>query len=76
VVAGAVVTQQVLDPTSLTRTTATRRRIMATHVARARADHEHLSSLRARVFPTTAVTGRKFDERARLGAQRVTAGYR
>jgi hypothetical protein len=46
-------------------------------VARAHADHEYLASVRAKAFPTTAVTGRPFDaDAARREAKRVTAaGY-
>lgn len=63
--------------TSHTRTAAQRRRIVARHVERARADHERLTSLRARVDPTTAVTGRRFDAKAaRAEGRKLTAGHR
>ena len=64
-------------PASRTRTAATRRKIVGKHVARARADHAKLSSLRARAFPTTAVTGKPFNAKAaRDEGRKVTKGYR
>jgi hypothetical protein len=46
-------------------------------VARVQADHERLTSLRARVFPTSVVAGRRFDAKtARREGLRLTAGYR
>jgi hypothetical protein len=64
-------------PASHTRTAAQRRRMVKRHVERARADHERLASIRARVFPTTAVTGKQFDaSAARREARRLTAGHR
>lgn len=64
-------------PTSRTRTTLQRRRIVARHVERARADHAKLSSLRAQAFPTTAVTGGPFNaEAARADGRTLTKGYR
>jgi hypothetical protein len=45
--------------------------------ARAAADHERLASLRARVFPTTAVTGKPFNAKvARAEGRRLTNRYR
>lgn len=76
VAVGAVAATQA-RPASLTRTAATRRRIVKGHVARARADHAKLSSLRARVNPTTAVTGRPFNAKAaRAEGRTLTRGYR
>jgi hypothetical protein len=76
VAVGAVAGSQV-RPTSRTRTAAQRRRIVSRHVERARADHERLTSLRARAFPTTAVTGKAFDAAAaRREGRKLTTGYR
>jgi hypothetical protein len=64
-------------PASRTRTAATRRKIVRGHVARAGADHAKLSSLRARAFPTTAVTGKPFNAKtARREGRKLTKGYR
>lgn len=41
-----------------------RRRIERAHVARARADHAKLSSLRASAFPTSVISPRPFNARA------------
>lgn len=41
-----------------------RRRIERTHVARARADHAKLSSLRASAFPTSVMSPRPFNAKA------------
>jgi len=69
--------RQARNPASIPRTTATRRRIMRAHAARVRADHERLTSLRARVFPESVMTGRPFDEgAARREAKRLMAVYR
>jgi hypothetical protein len=47
------------------------------HVAWARADHAKLSHLRARTFPTTAVTGKPFNaEAAGAEGRKLTKGYR
>ena len=76
VATGAVVASQV-RPASRTRTGVQRRRIVRRHVARAAADHAHLASVRARVFPTTAVTGATFDrDAATREGKRLTEGYR
>lgn len=76
VAVGAVAGSQV-RPTSRTRTTVARRRIVRRHVARAGADHERLTSLRARVDPISAVTGAKFDAKAaRAEGRKLTSGYR
>jgi hypothetical protein len=76
VVAGAVVASQA-RPASRTRTAVQRRRIIRRHVARTAADHEHLASVRTRVFPTTAVTGKGFDaDAAKQEGRRLTKGYR
>src|SRR6478609_8003076 len=76
VAVGAVAGSQV-RPTSRTRTAVARRRIVTRHVERARADHERLTSLRARAFPTTAVTGKAFDaSAARREGRKLTTGYR
>jgi hypothetical protein len=54
-----------------------RRRIVRGHVERARAYHERLVSIRARAFPTTAVTGRPFNAKAaRAEGRKLTKGYR
>ncbi|MDP7704294.1 hypothetical protein [Mycobacterium sp. TY815] len=75
-VAGVVAASQA-RPASRTRTAAQRRRIVKGHVARAAADHERLTAIRARAFPTTALTGRKFDaQAARAEGRKLTAGYR
>jgi hypothetical protein len=53
-----------------------RDRIVKGYVARARADHAKLSSLRARTFPTTAVTGKPFNAKAaRREGRKLTKGY-
>jgi hypothetical protein len=76
VAVGAVAATQV-HPASRSRTTVQRRRIVKGHVARARADHAKVSSLRARAFPTTAVTGKPFNARAaRAEGRKLTNGYR
>jgi hypothetical protein len=76
VAVGAVAGTQV-RPTSRTRTAVQRRRIVKGHVGRARADHERLTSLRARVFPTSVVTGAKFDAKAAYReGRKLTAGHR
>lgn len=76
VVAGAVAGSQV-HPASRTRTAVQRRRIVRRHVERARADHERMTSLRARAFPTTAVTGKPFNAKAaRREGRKLTKGYR
>lgn len=76
VAVGAVAGSQV-RPTSRTRTAVQRRRIVSRHVERARVDHERLTSIRARAFPTSVVTGPKFDAKtARREGQRLTTGYR
>jgi hypothetical protein len=76
VAVGAVAATQA-HPASRTRTAATRRRIVKGHVARARADHVKLSTLRARAFPTTAVTGKPFNAKAaRAEGRTLTKGYR
>jgi hypothetical protein len=73
---GAVAATQA-RPASRSRTTVQRRRIVKGHVARARSDHAKLSSLRARVYPTTAVTGRPFNAKAaRAEGRKLTKGYR
>lgn len=60
-----------------TRTRITRASIVRRHVARARADHERAQSLRRRVFPTTALTPKRFDVKAAKGEGRKLArGYR
>jgi hypothetical protein len=76
VAVGAVAATQA-HPASRTRTAVTRRRIVKGHVARARADHAKLSSLRAKAFPTTAVTGKPFNAKAaRAEGRTLTKGYR
>jgi hypothetical protein len=76
VAVGAVAATQA-HPASRTGTGVTRRRIVKGHVARARTDHAKLSSLRARAFPTTAVTGKPFNARAaRAEGRTLTKGYR
>jgi hypothetical protein len=76
-VAGTVVVASQARPASRTRTAVQRRRIVRRHVARAKADHKHLASVRARVFPTTAVTGKRFDSQAaRREGRKLTKGYR
>lgn len=77
VVAGAVLVHQTRDPVSFTRVAVGRRRLVARHVARARADHEHMALLRARIFAGAPLTGAPFDRRAAVReARRLTAGYR
>jgi hypothetical protein len=64
-------------PASRTTTAVARRKLITSHVARAQADHERLASVRARVFPTTAVTGPRFKaSAARREARKLTKGYR
>lgn len=76
VAVGAVAATQA-HPTSRTRTGLARRRIVRGHVERARADHAHLASIRARAFPTSVMTARPFNARAaRAEGRRLTAGYR
>lgn len=76
VAVGAVAATQA-HPASRTRTTVQRRRIVKGHVARARADHAKVSSLRARVYPTSAITGRSFNAKAaRAEGRKLTRGYR
>lgn len=76
VAAGAVAASQV-HPASRTRTAVTRRRLVARHVTRAAADHAKLSSLRARVYPTSVMTGKPFNAKAaRREGRRLTKGYR
>nr|CRL70327.1 hypothetical protein CPGR_01940 [Mycolicibacterium komanii] len=76
VTVGAVAATQA-HPASRTRTAATQRKIVKGHVARASADHAKLSSMRARAFPTTAVTGRSFNAKAaRAEGRTLTKGYR
>ncbi|WP_165613851.1 hypothetical protein [Mycolicibacterium fortuitum] len=54
-----------------------RRRIERAHVARARADHAKLSSLRASAFPTSAISARPFNAgAAKAEARKLTSGYR
>jgi hypothetical protein len=75
VAVGAVAASQA-RPASRTRTTVQRHRVVKTHVGRARADHANLTRIRARAFPTTAVTGKPFDAKAaRAEARRLTKGY-
>lgn len=64
-------------PTSRTRTGVQRRRIVRRHVARAASDYEHLAHVRARAFPTTALSGAAFDrDAATREGKRLTEGYR
>jgi hypothetical protein len=59
------------------RTAIQRHRIVRNHVTRAAADHEHLASLRAKVFPTSVMTGPRFDvSAARREGRKLTVGYR
>lgn len=76
VAVGAVAATQA-HPASRTRTAVTRRRIVKGHVARARADHAKLAGMRARAFPTTALTGKAFNAKAaRAEGRTLTKGYR
>lgn len=76
-VAGVVIASRQRHPARLTRTEATQRRIVARHVTRARKDHRHLTSLRAKVFPTSVLTAKQFNQdAARREARRILAGYR
>lgn len=76
VAVGAVAATQA-RPTSATRTAVTRRRIVNAHVARARADHVKLSSLRAKVDPTSVMRPRRFDaQAAKAEGRNLTRGYR
>lgn len=76
VAVGAVAATQA-RPASRIRTAATRRRIVKGHVARARADHAKLAGLRARAFPTSALTGRPFNAKAaKAEGRKLTKGYR
>ncbi|AQA01888.1 hypothetical protein BVC93_04940 [Mycobacterium sp. MS1601] len=71
----AVVSQS--RPSSRTRTAPARRRIERAYVARAKADHAKLRSLRASAFPTSAIGASTFDARsARAEARALTSGYR
>lgn len=75
-VAAVAVASQV-RPTSRTRTAATKRRIQRAHVARARADHAKMVSLRASAFPTSRLNAPTFNAKtARSEARTLTKGYR
>ena len=64
-------------PTSRARAAVTRRRIVHAHVARARADHVKLSSLRAKVDPTSVMRPPRFDaQAAKAEGRNLTKGYR
>ncbi|WP_111511871.1 hypothetical protein [Mycobacterium kyogaense] len=64
-------------PSSRVRTAPARRRIERAHVARARADHAKLVSLRASAFPTSVMNAPAFNaNNARREAEALTAGYR
>lgn len=80
VVAGAVAVGQARNPASRTRAAITRRKLVNRHVARAAADHEHLTVLRAKSFPTEVSVAAPFDSAARKAARaearRLTAGFR
>lgn len=74
-VAGVVIATQT-RPNSITRTQITRRRIVTAHVARARDDHERMISLRAKAFPESIMSAKKFDANAaRTEAKRAIDGY-
>lgn len=76
VAVGAVAASQA-HPVSRTRTAITRRRIVVRHIARAHTDHHRLASLRAHVFPTTALTAERFNPKAAHREGRtLTKGYR
>jgi len=76
VAVGAVAATQARR-SSRTRTALTRRRIVKAHVGRARADHVKLSSLRAKVDPTSVMRPRRFDAKAaRAEGRQLTKGYR
>ena len=76
VAVGAVAASQA-RPASRSRTTIQRRRIVKTHVGRARVDHARQISRRNRVFPTAAVTGSAFNAKAaRAEGRNLTKGYR
>lgn len=71
----AIATQA--HPASRTRTAPARQRINRAHVARARADHAKLTSLRASAFPTSVMSAPAFNaQAARREARTLTAGYR
>ena len=76
VAVGAIAATQARS-TSVTRTAMTRRRIVKAHVGRARADHARHVSRRNRVFPTEALSPRRFDAKAaRAEGRTLTKGYR
>ena len=76
VAVGAVAATQT-RPTSITRTAATRRKIVKGHVGRARADHANLAGMRARAFPATAMSPKPFNAKAaRAEGRTLTKGYR
>lgn len=76
VAVGAVAATQA-HPASRTRAAVTRRKIVKGHVGRARADHAKLAGMRARAFPTTALTGKPFNAKAaRAEGRTLTKGYR
>lgn len=76
VAVGAVAASQA-RPASRTRTTVARRRIVKGHVSRARADHAKLAGMRARVYPTTALSRTPFNAKAaKAEGLALTKGYR
>ena len=76
-IAGTAVAATQAHPASRTRTAITRRKLINRHVARAQDDHEHLAALRAKVFPTSVMTARRFDaSAAKREARKLTSGYR
>lgn len=76
VAVGAVAATQT-RPASITRTAATRGKIVKAHVGRARADHAKLAGMRARAFPATAMSPKPFNGKAaRAEGRTLTKGYR
>lgn len=73
----AVVVASQSRPSSRVRTAPALRRIERAHVARARADHAKLNSLRASAFPTSVMNAPAFNAHAaHREAKALTVGYR